>query len=170
MANPESSGAAGGSQSSTTASGGAGVSALAEQSGTTTPTRFSRSASNNRPKRVEGVYPMRYTTYYQFSSSDIRSIGVAQAATTFFAAAGTFSMSYFFDIGKDIAVMDSSQLGVNYLQNVANLCLTAWAVFWFIAVVAFIWQGVELRRIKAEHGEATYSAKVKTWWDARDQS
>ena len=48
---------------------------------------------SSRPVQVAGKYPVREVTYYQFNTSDIRSIGLAQAAATVLAAIGTFALS-----------------------------------------------------------------------------
>ena len=94
--------------------------------------------------------------WYLVNSSDVRSIGVAQSAATILVGMGTFAMSHYFDITKDIAAY-SDNAAPQYLISVSSLALSAWIFFWAIALLAFIWQGVEWARIKSEHG-------IDPWW------
>ena len=76
-------------------------------------------------------------TFYQFSTSDIRSIGVAQAAATICAALGTFALSNYLDFGKDIALAEEAEQAVpDFLHSMIILSFWAWIVFWGIAVLA----------------------------------
>ena len=105
---------------------------------------------------------MRTITWYQINTSDIRNIGVAQAAVTFFAAFGTFALSVFVELQKDIAIAPDDVKP--YLESTANLWHFVWAIFWIVAAVAFFWQGNELARIKEESGVPTYRTKNRDWW------
>ena len=121
-----------------------------------------------RPRQVAGNYPMRQVTYYQFSTSDIRSIGFAQAAATICAAIGTFALSGYLEFNKDIALaQEAGQPTPEFLETITNLSFWAWLVFWGVAVLAFVWQGNELRRVKVEHGELTLLEKFQAWWSNR---
>lgn len=100
---------------------------------------------------------MRYVRWYQVNTSDIRSIGVAQAAATFFAAIGTFALSTYIDFSKDISAAESSGAKpAQFLKDVVNLAYWGWIFFWFLALMVLLWQGSELRRIKSEHREVTF--------------
>lgn len=122
------------------------------------------------PKQVAGNYPMRQVTYYQINNSDIRSIGVAQAAATICAALGTFFLSTYLDFAKDLALATANdQTPPPFLQGIVNLTFWAWLIFWCIALFAFLWQGNELRRIKSEHGEPSnlirILSRLLSWWE-----
>ncbi|MCI0564219.1 MAG: hypothetical protein MN733_37565 [Nitrososphaera sp.] len=124
--------------------------------------------SATRPVQVRGNYPVREVTWYQFNSSDIRSIGVAQAAATIFAALGTFALSNYIDFSKDITLAEQDGRDVpQFLYNIADLSFWAWIIFWAVAIVAFLWQGNELMRIKAEHKVPTWLNKIRNWWNSR---
>ena len=107
-----------------------------------------------RPRQVAGSYPMRQVTWYQVSTSDLRSLGVAQAATTIFAAMGTFALSLYFDYSGNIALaQSSSQTPPAFLVQIANVTWWAWLGFWVLALGAFGWRRSEWARIRMEHGE-----------------
>ena len=109
---------------------------------------------------------MRQVTYYQINSSDMRSIGVAQAAATICAAIGTFALSSYLDFSKDITLATKTNENVpEFLHTVASLSFWMWIVFWVIAVLAFIWQRNELSRIKAEHGDPTLRQRLGAYWN-----
>lgn len=132
------------------------------------PARPQKSSTSSRPVQVSGKYPVRQVTWYQFSTSDIRSIGLAQVAATVCAAIGTFALSLYLDFSKDITLAEEAgQSAPEFLQTVADLFFWSWIVFWVIAVLAFVWQRNELGRIKAEHGELTLWRKAKDWWADR---
>lgn len=117
-----------------------------------------------RPIQVAGHYPVRTITFYQFSASDIRSIGVAQAATTICASIGTFALSWYIDFSKDIALAVSAKQPVDdLLRSVVEVSFWSWVVFWAVALAAFLWQGNELGRIKEEHGETTWVRGFLNW-------
>lgn len=121
--------------------------------------------SNKRPVQVRGEYPVRLTTYYQFSKSDIRTIGVAQAASTILVALGTFALSFYLEFSKEIAaIIEAENTPDKLLQNISDICFWAWIIFWVLAFIAFLWQGGELRRIKEEHGEPTLSSRISAFW------
>lgn len=115
-----------------------------------------------RPVQARGNYPMRTITWYQINTSDIRNIGVSQVASTFFAAFGTFALSVFVELKKDIAIAPDEVK--SYLESTADIWYLVWIVFWIVAAVAFFWQGNELARIKEESGVPTYRTKIKAWW------
>jgi hypothetical protein len=97
---------------------------------------------------------MRQVTWYQFSSSDLRSIGVAHVVTTLFAAAGTFALSNHLEFNKDITLaLQNNQNVPLLLQGISDLLFWVWVFCWVCAAVSFIWQRNELQRIKEEHGE-----------------
>ena len=103
-------------------------------------------------------------TYYQISRSDLRTIGVAHVATTIFGSIGTFALAIYFDFNKDITLAVQDEKAVpQFLNDVANISFWAWLVFWFLALLAYLWQGNELRRIRAEHGELTIWKKICGW-------
>lgn len=107
-----------------------------------------------KPSRIHGKYPVRSVTYYQFNSSDIRSIGVAQAAATILFSLGTAAFFMYLDFSKDIAMAtQAKQLIPQFLQDLTSYALAAWKIFWIFGALSFGWQGLELRRIKREHGE-----------------
>jgi hypothetical protein len=119
----------------------------------------------NKPSRVSGEYPVRNIVWYQFSSSDIRSIGVAQAASVISFSLGTWTLSEWLDFKKDIAQAALSKQPVSdFLQNLASAFFILWICFWAIGLIAFFWQGLELRRIKVEHGEMTVFQKIRNFW------
>jgi hypothetical protein len=128
-------------------------------------TAITKSGSvGTRPKQVVGEYPMRLTRYYQFSSSDLRSIGVAQAASIICASIGTFAFSEYLEFSKDVTLAEASKTPVpEFLDTVVSIAFWTWIVFWGIAAWAFLWQGNELRRIKAEHGEPNWRTKLGNW-------
>ena len=110
------------------------------------PTKASRST---RPKQIRGRYPPRKVTWYQISTSDLRSMGIAQAGTTVFAAMGTFALSIYIEFSKDIALLGPDKKEVaQVLQDTADLAFWTMIFCWTIAVFAFIWRGSDLRRIK----------------------
>lgn len=118
-------------------------------------------AMPTRPRQIVGHYPPRRVTYYQFSTSDVRSIGIAQAVVTVFAALGTFALSIYLDFGKDITMAtDKGESAPQFLYDIENIAFYSWLVFWGLAVCAFIYQRTELRRIKAEHGEPSLLSKI----------
>lgn len=126
------------------------------------PQASGSTAMPTRPRQIVGQYPPRHVIYYQFSTSDIRSIGLAQAAATILAAMGTFALSQYLDFSKDITLAEKAGQAVPpFFHNVADLSFWTWIVFWVFAGLAFIWQRNELRRIKAEHGELTIWQKIK---------
>lgn len=149
--------------------GGAPQEDVPEKSGASpAPARPQKSSTSSRPVQVSGKYPVRQVTWYQFSTSDIRSIGLAQVAATICAAIGTFALSLYLDFSKDITLAEKANQTIpEFLQTVADLSFWAWIVFWVIAVLAFFWQQDELSRIKAEHGELTFWRKAKVWWPDR---
>ena len=121
--------------------------------------------AETRPRQIAGKYPQRQMTYYQISTSDLRSIGVAHAATTICIAIGTFALAAYMDFSKDITIaIEGNQPVPQFLYDIAELSYWGWLVFWFIALVAFIWGKSELSRIKEEHGEHTFWSKVKARW------
>ena len=152
-----------------TAAGGTAQEAISEKSGASpAPARPQKTGTSSRPVQVAGEYPMRKVTYYQFSTSDIRSIGLAQAAAAVFAALGTFALSSYLDFSKDITLAEEAGQGApEFLQTVADLSFWVWIVFWVIAALAFFWQGNELSRIKVEHGELTLWRKARNRWTKR---
>ena len=105
---------------------------------------------------------MRVVRWYQFSTSDIRSIGAAQAAATIFAAVGTFALSHYLDLSKDIAL--AGEKAPEYLINVASFAFWSCLISWLLAFVAFVWQGLELNRVKQEHGEASVGLRFSNLW------
>ena len=118
-----------------------------------------------RPRQVAGNYPQRQMTYYQISTSDLRSIGVAQAATTICVAIGTFALAAYIDFNKDITIAtEGGQTVPPFLNDIANLSYWVWLVFWGIALVSFIWRRSALSQIKKEHGEPTFRAKLRDLW------
>ena len=111
---------------------------------------------------VEIGAPVRKITWFQFSSSDIRSIGVAQAASTIFAALGTFAMSTYWDLSKDLALAEANNDAIpDALLTISNITLGGGLVFWFLSIAAFLWQGSELSRIKAEHGHDGWYQRLR---------
>ena len=119
-------------------------------------------ATATRPRQIVGHYPARHVTYYQFSTSDVRSIGIAQMAVAVFAALGTFALSIYLDFGKDITLaMNEGESAPQFLYDIENIAFYSWLVFWGLAVCAFIYQRTELRRIKAEHGEPSLLSKIR---------
>lgn len=153
----------------TTSDSGIPQEGLPEKSGASpAPARPQKSETFSRPVQVSGKYPVRQVTYYQFSTSDIRSIGLAQAAATIFAAIGTFALSSYLDFGKDITLAEEAgQTAPQFLHNVTELSFWAWIVSWVLAALAFVWQRNELSRIKIEHGELTLWRKAGVWWSNR---
>lgn len=144
--------------------------ALPERTGGSADTDTSRggASTSTRPVQVRGNYPVREVTWYQFNSSDIRSIGVAQAAATIFAALGTFALSNYIDFSKDITLAERAGENIpDFLHTITDLTFWAWIVFWAVAIIAFIWQGNELMRIKAEHNVPTWSGRIRDWWHRR---
>ena len=131
------------------------------------------SETANVPKQVAGSYPMRQVTWYQINNSDLRSIGVAQVVTTFFAALGTFALAIYLEYNKDLALLNatlkannqlSSTTSSPYLELIVNLSLWAWLICWGFALIAFVWKETELRRIKSEHGEPNIWQRLKMRW------
>lgn len=118
----------------------------------------------SRPKQVRGDYPVRKITWYQVNTSDIRSIGVAQAAATVFAALGTFALSSYLDLKKEMVLNEENTRAANFLDPVADLAFGAWLVFWGIAIVAFVWQVWELGRIKEESGNPSFLRSIIKGW------
>jgi hypothetical protein len=107
---------------------------------------------------------VRLTRYYQFSSSDLRSIGIAQAASIICASIGTFAFSQYLEFSKDVTLAEASKTPVpEFLNGVVRIALWTWIVFWALAIAAFLWQGSEMRRIKAEHGEPNWRTKLVDW-------
>lgn len=103
-------------------------------------------------------------TYYQFSTSDIRSIGVAQWGALFCASIGTWALTNYLDFSKDITLAKNAGQDVpDFLDKFTAITFSAWIIFWVAAVVAFIWQDSELQRIKKEHGESSRTEKLKIW-------
>lgn len=118
-------------------------------------------AMATRPRQIVGHYPPRRVTYYQFSTSDVRSIGIAQAVVTVFAALGTFALSIYLDFGKDITLATGEgESAPQFLYDIESIAFYSWLVFWGLAICAFIYQRTELRRIKAEHGEPSLLSKI----------
>lgn len=118
-------------------------------------------AMATRPRQIVGHYPPRHVTYYQFSTSDVRSIGIAQVAVAVFAALGTFALSIYLDFGKDITLATGEgESAPRFLYDIESIALYSWLVFWGLAVCAFIYTNTELRRIKAEHGEPSLLSKI----------
>jgi hypothetical protein len=118
--------------------------------------------TSTRPRQVAGAYPMRKVTYYQISTSDIRSIGVAQVATTLFASVGAFALSLYLDYNKDIALAELGEAGVpSFLRELSNVAFWAWLFFWILATFAFFWRQSEWSRIKIEHGESSILSRIK---------
>lgn len=117
----------------------------------------------NSPKagKVNARYPMREVTYYQMSRSDFRSMGVAQAAATICAAIGTWAMSNYLELSKDIALAKGTI--PEWLYSVRSMAFWAWLIFWCIALAAFAWQGFEYHRIRTEHGELGFWQKAGKW-------
>ncbi len=111
---------------------------------------------------------MRKTTYYLFSNRDIRSIGYTQAASAIFAAFGTFALSVYLDFSKGLRIIEeSNKTPDEYMENVSNVSLSLWIIFWLLALAAFWWQKSEIRRIKEEHGELTFLTRFINKWKDR---
>ncbi len=139
----------------------------ASASSLTTPAAQKKSLSK-RPVQVQGSYPVRKTTYYLFSNRDIRSIGYTQAASAIFAAFGTFALSVYLDFSKDLRIIEeSNKTPDEYMENVSNVSLSLWIIFWLLALAAFWWQKSEIRRIKEEHGELTFLTRFINKWKDR---
>lgn len=118
-----------------------------------------------RPVQVAGEYPVRQVTWYQINNSDLRSIGIAQAVSTFFAAIGTFMLSLYIEFSKDIALNESADQPVpDFLQSVTSFVYWGWLAFWGVAIISFLWQGLEIRRIKREHGDTSLWQKCQSYW------
>lgn len=101
---------------------------------------------------------MRTLTYFQMNTSDLRTLGVSNAVTTVFAAAGTYLMSLYLDVSKDLQLTpDETQAAAELLRSMGNLAFWAWLFCWAIAICSFLWREAELSRIKAEHG-------IEPWW------
>lgn len=148
-----------------TAGSGGGERIDAQMGASAAPAPPQSSGATSRPRQVAGKYPMRQVTYYQFNTSDIRSIGIAQAAATLFAALGTFALSLYLDYSKDITLaVEQKQNVPQFLHDVANISFWAWIAFWVLALLAFIYQRNELGRIKTEHGEPTLRQRINSWW------
>jgi len=135
--------------------GASGLPAAPEQTGTPA----------TRPRQIAGQYPQRQMTWYHISTSDLRSIGIAQNAATICVGIGTFAIATYIDFNKDIAIAESSGQQLPRLFDVAaDLLLIFGVIFWLLAVIAFLWRRSELSRIKEEHGEQTLRSKLIGRW------
>lgn len=116
-----------------------------------------------RPKQVVGSYPVRQVIWLQISTSDIRSIGIAQLVATISSAIGTFALSVYLDFSKDLTLdTQAGKQASDLLNAVVHISYWSWIIFWIIAAAAFIFQGTEYSRLKAEHGLPSVYGKIKS--------
>lgn len=100
----------------------------------------------------KGNHPVRTVTYYQVNTSDLRNLGVSSGVTALFAALGTYLLSVYFDLAKDLQLNNEATEATEMLTGYANIAFGGWLFCWAIAIIAFIWREAELVRIKKEHG------------------
>jgi hypothetical protein len=128
----------------------------ATSGGTTRPRKRSRIRERN---------PMRLVTWYTVNNTDIRNIGVAQAATVAAFSIGTWALDKYLDLQKDIAQANASHQQLsNYVLNLEEAFRVLWIILWVVGVISLVWQSSEWRRIRTEHGEMTWRERIKKLW------
>ncbi len=116
------------------------------------------------PRKVRTYYPDRDVIYLRINTTELKNLGVAQTGTTINAAIGTFFLTLYWDLTKDIGLLKAAGDPVPefYVTQVDIYLLTSGAFFVF-AFLAFLWRRNQISRIKEEHNIPTLRARINAW-------
>lgn len=108
----------------------------------------------------------RHVTTYRIYASEIRALGAAQAMTAIFASIGAFQYSVYIERGNDILMSQKalSAETLDALQTVKSQAGYLTIIFFALALLLLIIQGLDLSRIKSEHLEPTIWGLVSKKW------